>query len=279
MSKVRSFWVSEYPRMNYQSTADGVSSIANKLGALLAHPVVRRAICEPNEPMRLRRLMDEGQGLLVSLAKGRIGVDVADVVGGLLVSSFLHAAYTRHHLPPADRRPFFLYVDEFASFTTTAFASMLSEARKYGLGVTLAHQYIAQAETAVIEAVLGERGQCAGVSGRSQRRLLSGETAARHSTRGSDYLAEPRGLPAPDGRRPSASTVFYPDDAVRYRYSPYPGAFAGFPRIRMLLSWTTKRYWHSTWPSASGSATGCCVPAHGRGRNEIRGHADQNDLA
>ena len=156
--QVRSFWVSEYQRMNYQSTADGVSSIANKLGALLAHPVVRRAICEPNEPMRLRRLMDEGQGLLVSLAKGRIGVDVADVVGGLLVSSFLHAAYTRHDLPPADRRPFFVYVDEFASFTTTAFASMLSEARKYGLGVTLAHQYIAQAEAAVIEAVLGNVG-------------------------------------------------------------------------------------------------------------------------
>ena len=156
--QVRYFWLTEYPKMNYQSTADGVSSIANKLGALLAHPLVRRAVCEPKEPLRFRKLMDEGQGLIVNLAKGRIGADVANVVGGLLVSSFMNAAFTRYNLPTAKRRPFFLYVDEFHTFTTGAFASMMAEARKYGFGVTLAHQHIVQADTDVYEAVLGNVG-------------------------------------------------------------------------------------------------------------------------
>jgi DNA helicase HerA-like ATPase len=156
--QVRYFWMTEYPSMNYQSTADGVSSIANKLGALLAHPIVRRALCEPKKPLRFRRLMDDGRCLIISLAKGQIGADIANVIGGLLVSSLMNAAFTRHNVPPEDRRPFFLYVDEFHSFTTTAFASMMSEARKYGLGVTLAHQNIVQADKEVYEAVMGNVG-------------------------------------------------------------------------------------------------------------------------
>ncbi|MES9962200.1 MAG: hypothetical protein ABW116_01550 [Candidatus Sedimenticola sp. 20ELBAFRAG] len=156
--QVRYFWTMEYPSMNYQSTADGVSSIANKLGALLAHPVVRRALCEPKEPLRFRRLMDDGQCLVVSLSKGQVGSDIANVIGGLLVSNLMHAAFTRHNVLAEDRRPFFLYVDEFHSFTTTAFASMMSEARKYALGVSLAHQHTVQAEKDVYEAIMGNVG-------------------------------------------------------------------------------------------------------------------------
>ena len=156
--QVRRFWTSEYPALNIKTASDGVAPIANKLGAFLAHPAVRSAITEPKEPIRFRALMDEGGALIVNLAKGRVGADVANVLGGLLVASIGNAALTRHDLPEAERRPFFLYVDEFHSFTTLAFATMLSEVRKYGLGVILAEQYLAQAEAPVTEAILGNVG-------------------------------------------------------------------------------------------------------------------------
>lgn len=156
--QVLAFWTEEFPRMNYQNAADGVAPIANKLGAFLANPVVRKAICEPETPLRFRQIMDQGQSLIVSLAKGQLGTDTANVLGGLIVSSIMNAAFSRHNQPEEERRPFMLYVDEFHSFTTSAFAGMLSEMRKYGLGITLAHQHIVQTEKKVFEAVMGNVG-------------------------------------------------------------------------------------------------------------------------
>ncbi|MEM9761633.1 MAG: DUF87 domain-containing protein [Pseudomonadota bacterium] len=156
--QVRSFWKHEFPALNYQTTADGISPIANKLGAFLAHPTVRTALCEPAEPLRFRRIMDERQILLVNLAKGRLGADVSNVVGGVITASLMHAAFSRHDIPPDERQPFFLYVDEFHNLTTRAFAGLMSEARKYGLGLTLAHQHLAQTETEVRDAILGNVG-------------------------------------------------------------------------------------------------------------------------
>ncbi|MCP4318012.1 MAG: type IV secretion system DNA-binding domain-containing protein [Hyphomicrobiales bacterium] len=156
--QVREFWTSEFPAMNYKTAIDGVAPIANKLGAFLSHPVIRRAVCEPEQPLRFRRMMDHGQTLIVNLAKGRIGADMANVVGGLLTASIMNAALSRHDIPESIRRPYMLYVDEFHAFTTLSFASLLSEVRKYGLGVTLAHQYIEQADPAVSEAVFGNVG-------------------------------------------------------------------------------------------------------------------------
>ncbi|GGD35231.1 type IV secretory system conjugative DNA transfer family protein [Sinisalibacter lacisalsi] len=156
--QVYAFWTREFPNMNYQTAVDGVAPIANKLGAFLANPVVRKSICEPEEPLRFRRIMDEGGILIVNLAKGRLGTDTSNVLGGLIVASIMNAAFTRHNLPDEQRRPFMLYVDEFHSFTTSALAGMMSESRKYGLGLTLAHQHIVQTETDVFEAVLGNAG-------------------------------------------------------------------------------------------------------------------------
>jgi len=156
--QVRTFWTEEFPRMNYQNAADGVAPIANKLGAFLANPVVRKALCTPETPLRFRRIMDEGQSLIVSLAKGQLGTDTANVLGGLIVSSIMNAAFSRHNQSEPQRRPFMLYVDEFHSFTTSAFAGMLSEMRKYGLGITLAHQHIVQTDKEVFEAVMGNAG-------------------------------------------------------------------------------------------------------------------------
>ena len=156
--QVRQFWLREFPAMNYKTAFDGVAPIANKIGAFLAHPVVRKALCEPEEPLRFRRIMDQGQCLIVNLGKGRLGTDMANVMGGLIVASLMNAAFSRQDLPNAERRPFMLHVDEFHNFTTATIADMLPETRKYGLGLTLVHQHIAQVESQVFAAILGNAG-------------------------------------------------------------------------------------------------------------------------
>jgi energy-coupling factor transporter ATP-binding protein EcfA2 len=156
--QVQFFWKVEFPAMNYQGSADGVAPIANKLGAFLAQPAVREALCAPKKPLRFRTMMDTGQILIVNLAKGRLGADITNILGGLITSTLMLAASTRHGLPEAARRPFFLYVDEFPNLTTKSFVGMLSEARKYGLGLILAHQHLSQIDTDVSDAIFGNVG-------------------------------------------------------------------------------------------------------------------------
>ena len=155
------FWRQEFPALQFQGGSDGVTPIANKFGALLAQPQVSTALCEPETQLRFRSLMDQGQILVVNLAKGRLGNDITNVFGGLLTSTIMNAAFTRHGLPSMARRPFFLFVDEFQNLTTESFASLLSEARKYGLGLVLAHQYLSQISVPVRDALLGNVGSIA----------------------------------------------------------------------------------------------------------------------
>jgi len=89
--EVRKFWLDEYPKMNYRNAFDGVAPIANKLGGFLSNPVVREALCAPQEPMRFRTLMDEGRSIVINLSKGRLGIDVSEVLGGLILSMMTNA--------------------------------------------------------------------------------------------------------------------------------------------------------------------------------------------
>lgn len=156
--QVLAFWNDEYPKMNYKGAFDGVAPIANKLGAFLSNSVVRKALCDPEQPIRLRQVMDEGTPLIINLAKGRLGSDVADVLGGLILSLLAQAAFTRISQKPFERRPFIVYADEFHNFTTESTASMLSELRKFKVGLVLAGQYTSQIERPVLDAIFGNVG-------------------------------------------------------------------------------------------------------------------------
>jgi type IV secretory pathway TraG/TraD family ATPase VirD4 len=155
---VRTFLQKEFDRFTFGYRADGIAPIQNKVGAFLADPLLNRILTAPKQDLHIRRIMDEGQVLLVNLAKGRIGEDSSSLLGGLLVTTIGLAGYSRADTDPAKRRDFFVYVDEFQSFTTLAVANMLSEMRKYRLGFTVAHQYLHQLEPDVRHAVLGNAG-------------------------------------------------------------------------------------------------------------------------
>ena len=155
---VKAYWEQEYAKMNYKNAFDGVAPIANKLGAFLSNPVVRKTLCEPSKPLRFRQIMDEGTPTVVNLSKGQLGSDVSAVLGGLILSMITNAGLSRDSLPKHCRRPFIVYVDEFASFTTETIAGMLSELRKYAVGLVLAAQYLSAIRPAIQDAVLGNAG-------------------------------------------------------------------------------------------------------------------------
>jgi len=155
---VKTFFEKEYDRYSFGYRADGVASIQNKVGAFLADPILNRILTTSKSDIHVRKIMDDGNILLVNLAKGRLGEDSSSLLGGLLVTTIGLAAYSRADIAENQRKSFFAYVDEFQSFTTMALANMLSELRKYRVGFTIAHQYMHQLDPDIRHAVLGNAG-------------------------------------------------------------------------------------------------------------------------
>jgi type IV secretory pathway TraG/TraD family ATPase VirD4 len=155
---VKAFWVREFAGYASRNKAEALSPIQNKLGAFLSQPPLYKVLTQARAGYRMRGLLDEGRIFLVNLAKGKIGGDGASLLGALIVSRLGLAGLSRADTPEDQRRPFFVYLDEFQSFTTISVASMLSELRKYRVGLNLAHQFMSQIPVEVRDAVLGNVG-------------------------------------------------------------------------------------------------------------------------
>lgn len=156
---VLQFWNIEFASWNEKFQAEAVAPVLNKVGAFTANPIIRNIIGQPKSTFDIRQIMDEGKILIVNLSKGLIGEDNASILGSFIVTKIQLAAMSRSNIPKIeDRRPFYLYVDEFQNFATDSFATILSEARKYGLNLTVANQYVSQMEEVVRDAVFGNVG-------------------------------------------------------------------------------------------------------------------------
>jgi type IV secretory pathway TraG/TraD family ATPase VirD4 len=155
---VREFWLSEFPNYSERYRVDSVAPIQNKLGAFLADPRMRRIVTAPLVDISFRKSMDQGQVLIINLARGKVGEDSSSLLGALFVTSVALAAYSRANVPEDERRTHYLYVDEFQSFTTLAVADMISELRKYRLRLVVAHQHFEQLEEGVKHAIIGNAG-------------------------------------------------------------------------------------------------------------------------
>ncbi len=156
---VLQFWRVEFASWNDKFTAEAIAPVLNKVGAFTANPIIRNIIGQPKSTFNIRKIMDEGKILIVNLSKGLIGEDNAAILGSFMVTKVQLAAMSRSDIDRVeDRRPFYLYVDEFQNFATDSFATILSEARKYGLNLTVANQYISQMSDTVRNAVFGNVG-------------------------------------------------------------------------------------------------------------------------
>ena len=156
--QVREFWLYEFEKYSAWLRSQAVSPILNKVGQFLTSIPLRNIVGQDKSTFRLRKVMDEGKILIVNLAKGKIGEDNCSLLGAMIVTKIQLAALSRTDLPENKRKAFCLYVDEIHNFLTLSFADILSEARKYGLNLVLAHQYIEQLDQKIRSAIFGNTG-------------------------------------------------------------------------------------------------------------------------
>lgn len=155
---VKSFWTNEFPSFNEKYSNDAVIPILNKVGQFISNPIVRNMIGQQNNSLDFEKFMNEGKIVLINVSKGKLGDDNATLLGSMFITKIQQAALARAKIKEEERRDFYFYVDEFQNFATDAFSSILSEARKYHLDLTIAHQYIAQLPDEVKATAFGNVG-------------------------------------------------------------------------------------------------------------------------
>src|SRR5205814_851121 len=152
------FWAEEYAGYDIRFQREAIAPIQNKVGQFLLNPVVRNILGQIKMKVSIPFIMDNQRLFIANLSKGHLGDDKANLLGSLLTTQFQLGAMARANRPEADRRDFYLFIDEFQNFSTDAFASILAEARKYHLCLVLSHQYIDQLSLPVRQAVFGNVG-------------------------------------------------------------------------------------------------------------------------
>jgi type IV secretory pathway TraG/TraD family ATPase VirD4 len=153
---VKSFWKKEFAKYSGKYEAEATAAIQNKIGQFVANPLIRNIIGQTKSKINIRQIMDEEKIFIANLSKGKIGEENSKLLGGFLVSQLYFAAMSRIDLPEEKRKPFYLYVDEFQNFVTESFVNILSEARKYGLVLILANQYLSQLIEIRSEGIVGK---------------------------------------------------------------------------------------------------------------------------
>ncbi|MAX24219.1 MAG: hypothetical protein CMJ19_06920 [Phycisphaeraceae bacterium] len=184
---VRAFWFGEFARYDKRFLAEAIAPIQNKIGQLVLAPTTRNILGQIKSGFDTRFIIDNKRIFIASLSKGRLGDDKANLLGAILLTLFQLSAMRRTDIPEHERNDFHLYIDEFQSFSTTSFVSILSEARKYRLCLTLSHQYIKQLPQSLQDGIFGNVGTLISLRvGQSDATVLSeqfgGGLVPRHFT-------------------------------------------------------------------------------------------------
>lgn len=154
---ILSFWHNEYDTYPPNLRTDVIMPILNKAGVFRSN-IILRDIVGQQDSINLDEIMNDSKILICNLSKGLIGEDISQILGSLLTTAIQAAAMRRALLPQEARKPFMVFVDECHSFITSSFASMLSEVRKFNIGLFLAHQYLEQLPLDVRSGVMGNTG-------------------------------------------------------------------------------------------------------------------------
>ena len=155
---IKEFWLKEFASYNDRLRTEAVSPIQNKVGQFVSSPTIRNIIGQQRSTIDIQKIMNEGKILIINLSKGKIGEDNSALLGAMVITQIQLAAMNRVFSPESERKPFYLFVDEFQNFATRSFIKILSEARKYKLNLTVANQYMAQLDREIQDAILGNVG-------------------------------------------------------------------------------------------------------------------------
>jgi type IV secretory pathway TraG/TraD family ATPase VirD4 len=152
---VRNFWTNEFAGWSQQFNTEAIMPILNKVGQLLSIEMLKNIFASPENKLDFRKVMDESKILLIKLPKGKLQEEIMGFLGAMFVTKLFQSAIGRQSVEKEFRTPFFLYVDEFQNFATDTFNEILSEARKYGLSLSVAHQYIKQIPANISASLFG----------------------------------------------------------------------------------------------------------------------------
>ncbi len=155
---IRMFWQKEFAKKDKRFIQEAIAPIQNKVGQFLMSPTIRNIVGQPKTTFSPQRIMDNHGIFIANLSKGQIGEDKAFLLGSLLVTKFQLSAIERAKIPEEERKDFFLHIDEVQNFINEGFLSILSESRKYRLGLSLSHQYLDQLGEETRKAILGNVG-------------------------------------------------------------------------------------------------------------------------
>jgi hypothetical protein len=159
---VKNFWIKEAEKAGGEAAlANVVHYVTSKLTQFISNDMMRPIIAQQTSTINFRSCMDEGKILLINLSKGRIGETNSYLLGMIVVGKLLMAALSRSDIPQDDRKDFYFYIDEFQNVTTDSISQILSEARKYRLNLTIAHQFVGQLSEEISKAVFGNVGSMA----------------------------------------------------------------------------------------------------------------------
>ena len=155
---VKRFFAIEFADWSEKFDTDAIIPLVNKLGQFLSDPLLRNIFGQKQNKIDISKLMNEEKIVLINLSKGRLGEENSSFLGSIFLTKIKQAGMERAGMPEKDRKDFYLYVDEFQNVVTQTFENILSEARKYGLNLTIAHQYVGQIIPRVYQAILGNVG-------------------------------------------------------------------------------------------------------------------------
>lgn len=155
---VKKFWTTEFAGWNDQFASEAIVPIINKVGQFVANPMVRNIVGQATSGFSLDEIMNNEKILICNLSMGKLGEENSALLGSMLITKIWQTAISRASIPEDERKDSFLYVDEFQNFATTTFSNILSEARKYRLNLTVAHQYIQQLPAEVRATIFGNVG-------------------------------------------------------------------------------------------------------------------------
>ncbi len=155
---VKRFWAIEFADWSEKFDTDAIIPLVNKLGQFLSDPMLRNIFGQKENKVDLEELMNKKKILLINLAKGKIGEENSSFFGSMFVTKMKQAGMARAAIAESNRTDFYLYVDEFHNVVTETFENLLSEARKYGIALNMAHQFTGQVLPKVLAAVLGNVG-------------------------------------------------------------------------------------------------------------------------
>lgn len=157
-SVVKNFWVSEFAAWSEKFDAEAITPLLNKVGQLVSTNMIRNIVGQPENKFNIRHIMDNRKILLMKVSKGLLGEENSSLLGSMIITKMYQAAMQRAEMREEERNDFYFYIDEFQNFATDTFAEILSEARKYRLNLTIAHQYMGQLLPVVQKTVFGNVG-------------------------------------------------------------------------------------------------------------------------